>query len=388
MTQPDPASVPIRLTRKEARRIHEGLRLLREARYFKDHHDPYATVVSGYDKRHGFNDGRYDAELNRPLETAFSKSRSRSGTSKRLRMTAFEIAACMLGLRWTATRLRRDKFIPPGVKLDTLSAQIAMSKAGTWKRNRRQQVARVRPRYLAAVDRLMQKLENSRKRAKRAFLQAHGEVRYREMEERWKGHVRWVRVHLMEVGIRSWRAQQPGRKRLYGERFERWVGAVRKELEADKLPSPPEDELVAVVKKALRSAKRFQRTLSRSLSMSERQELLSEHIWNIINRNCLSWVKNKARQDLYDKIHRAAGIEVLEDTNEEKPQGKERKPLRRKKRAKQPGRLESGQSLQEAEEPIDGTAFQEVFQREIPPQGIGIRAQLAQARARRDSEGK
>ena len=332
--KPDPVIVPIRLTRQEARRIYEGLRLLPGARYLKEHPNPYATGIPGYDGRHGFDFGRFDAELNRPLETAFSKIRSISGTSKRLRMTAFEIAASMLGLRWTATRLKRGQFIPPGVKLGTLSTQIAMAKAGTWKRSQRRQIARVRPRYLAAVNRLMQKLENSRKRAKRAYLQAHGEVRYREMEERWKGHVRWVRVHLMEVGIRSWRAQQPGRKRLYGERVERWVGAVRKDLEADKLPSPPEDELVAVVKKALRSAKRFQRTLSRSLSMSERQELLSEHIWNIINRDCLSWVKNKARQDLYDKIHRAAGIEVLEDTNEEKPQGKERKPRRRKKRAK------------------------------------------------------
>lgn len=139
---------------------------------------------------------------------------------------------------------------------------------------------------------------------------------------------------MMEVGIRSWRAQSPGRKRLYRERVERWVAAVRKALEADKLPPPPEDELVAVVKKALRSAKRFQRTLGRSLSIPERHDLLSQHVWSIINRDCLSWVKYKARQDLYDRIQRAAGMEVVEDTIEEKSQRKKRRPHRKKSTAK------------------------------------------------------
>ena len=391
MTQPDQVSVPIRWTFKEARRIYGELCLLQRARHFREHPDPYAAVFTGYDGRLGFDYGRFDVELNRSLETAFAKIRSVSGTSKRLRMTAFEIAACMLGLRWTATRLRRGKFIPPGMKLGSLSAQVAMAKAGTWKRNRRQQVARVRPRYLAAVDRLMQKLENSRKRAKRAYLQAHGEDRYRETEERWKGHVRWVRVHLMEVGIRRWRAQQPGRKRLYRQRVQDWAAAAREALEADKLPPPSEDELVRVVKKALRSARRFQRTLSRrSLSIPERHDLLSEHVWNIIDRDCLSWVRSKARQDMYDTIYRAAGIAVLGDTDEEKPQGKERKPRGKKKKAKQPGRPDSAQALKEAENQTDGPAFQEAptafFQREIPPQGTEIRAKLAQARARLDSE--
>ena len=386
MTQPDRVSVPIRLKFQEARRIHEGLRLLQGARYFKEHPDPYATAIPGHDGRRDFDDGRFDAELNRSLETAFSKSRSVSGTSKRLRMTAFEIAACMLGLRWTTTRLRRDKFIPPGVKLDaTLSTQIAMAKAGTRKRNLRQQNARVGPRYLAAVKRLMQKLENSRKRAKRAYLQAHGEERYRELEKRWTGHVRWVRVHLMEVGIRRRRAQQPGLKRLYRQRVQGWVAAVRETLEADKLPLHSEEELVRVVRKALRSATRFRRTLSRrSLSIPERHGLLSEHVWKILDRDCLSRVRYKARQDMYDKIHRAAGTAIWENTDEEKPQGKETKPQGRKKRARQPGRLDSAQALQEAEKPIDGPAFQEAlaafFRREIPPQGTGIRAQLAQAR--------
>jgi len=346
VTKPDPVTVPIRLTRQEARRIYEGLRLLQVASYLKEHPALCPTVFLSYGGRHDFDHGRFDAELNRPLETAFSKIVSISGTSKRLQMTVFEIAACMLGLRWTATRLQRGRFIPPGVKLNVpLSTQVAMARGGRWKRSLDRQVARVRPRYLAAVKRLMQKLENSRKRAKRAYLQAYGEECYREYERRWKGHVRWVRVHMMEVGSRRLRAQWPGRKRRYRERFEDWVAGVREALEADKLPAPSEEELVRVVQKALRSAKRFQRTLSRSMSIPERRELLNEHIWNIIDRDCLSYVRNKARQDVYDRIYRAAGIDYLESTDEEKSEGKERKPQTKKNRVRQPGRHGSAQAL-------------------------------------------
>ena len=194
----------------------------------------------------------------------------------------------------------------------------------------------------------------------------------------------------MEVGIRSWRAQWPGRKRLYRQRVQGWVAAVQEALEADKLPAPSEAELVRVVKKALRSANRVRRTLSRSLSIAERQDLFSEHAWTIINRDCLSRVRNKARQDLYDRIHRAAGTAIWENTDEEKPQGKERKPRKKKKKAKQPGRFDSAQALQEAEKQIPRPAFQKAlaafFQREIPPQDIDVRTQLAQARAKLDSE--
>lgn len=70
------------------------------------------------------------------------------------------------------------------------------------------------------------------------------------------------------------------------------------------------------------------------MGIPERHDLLSEHAWRIIDRDCLSRVKYKARQDLYDKVQRPAGMEVVEDTNEEKPQRKKRRPRRKKTKAK------------------------------------------------------
>jgi hypothetical protein len=168
-------------------------------------------------------------------------------------MDSFELAACALGARVTAT-------------------QVQHGHLKAWRTD-----------HKAATQRLLAKLERYRKQGKRAFIRIRGRKNYTKEHRQWEQFVRWVRANL--VYCRCGRTRFPGLKRRREMILKDWRESVRRELPGFGLEVPSESELRDLVRRALRSARRVQRRLSLR-NHKENRALLNDHIWAFIARRC------------------------------------------------------------------------------------------------------
>ena len=197
--------------------------------------------------------GKYNQQDMSVLRRALIKLEAVSGGSKRLQMDPFELAACALGARVTAT-------------------QVQHGHLKAW-----------RVDHKAATKKLLAKLERYRKQGKRAFIRIRGRKNYTKEHRQWEQFVRWVRANL--VYCRCGRARFPGLKRRREMILNDWMESAHRELPGFGLEVPSESELRDLVRRALRSARRLQRRLSLR-NHTENRAMLNDHIWAFIARRC------------------------------------------------------------------------------------------------------
>jgi hypothetical protein len=129
------------------------------------------------------------------------------------------------------------------------------------------------------VRRVLNKLERIRRQAKRAFLRDRGWDAFGAERQRWQAWLRFVRSDLLSA---------MGKRPLFGSRrairkalLEECLETFRAELPAAGIEVPPERELRDLVKRALRSGRRYIRYYGRQ-TVRENPDLLQERLWNFV----------------------------------------------------------------------------------------------------------
>ena len=192
--------------------------------------------------------GRFDEELMQEIVLAAAELKGGSSSGRRAGLNTIQIRAGIL-----ATRVRLDKLreIAWGARKERRRARSEEVKAHV------QEVLGVdRPsldRKNEQAKRTIKALERHMKRANRALKKTIGTIAYREMMDRWRRHLKWVRLHLVyfrplpPVGHRG-RAQ-----RLLVDGFvqqaERWLRIK------GYIPPPPE-QLRHLMRLAIRYIRR------------------------------------------------------------------------------------------------------------------------------------
>ncbi|HEX7423140.1 MAG TPA: hypothetical protein VF311_04520 [Terriglobales bacterium] len=169
--------------------------------------------------------GTYDASfmaLLRRIRREFNEQLQISVSSHRVSLDAVELAVCALGVRLADQAMRRDILpTPPG-----------------WSRRTR--------------SRLLARLENLRKRAKRTALRCDpGD--YAERQGRWRELCRWLRAQLEDKPITTPNQQ---RRRYTRQCLDIAAALAKRELQLDGVPLPPDRDLRRHVSLALRNIRR------------------------------------------------------------------------------------------------------------------------------------
>ena len=215
------------------------------------HADPRAVFHEA-----GFDTGVYGTEQMAVVQTSLTKLEAVSGGGA-VELSAFEIAACVLGMRVTNSRLRHGHIKP-------------------WRAD-----------YKAACRQLEKKLEILRKRAKRRFVTANGQAPFAQASSRWRRFVRWVRVYLLYC--RCNRTKFPGLTRIrrmrVAERVRHFLGVLPDRLRHIGRAVPAEPELRQLIKQALRSVRRLERRRNqRGLGVSPEER--ERYVWIYVSQRC------------------------------------------------------------------------------------------------------
>lgn len=248
-----------RLTRDEAMLIRPGLfRIVVAHRKWQDAGRDMIPPGSVTPLPAPKDAGRYCAQHQAIiLHVAVIATNSFKVRSRRLRMNAFELAACILGVRATELMCRHGHLTP--------------CPAG----------------YKVRAQRLLKKLERLRKRAKRAYIRAHGPAAFAEASQKWHEYVRFVRRYFLYCTcnrIKKWvKGSRALRERLVND----WLIFFRKELAALDLKVPPDPRLRNLVRRALRSSRRALRVYGRSY-FHDRPGVMQERIRLFVVNRCLN----------------------------------------------------------------------------------------------------
>lgn len=212
-------TLSIQLTRNESLLVYPGMALL--SAIHKLWRETSELPMAHPDLRTGgCPRGQYEpafGELIVKLESTFAQSRFHRS---RLRLTVFELALCALAVRVTNTRVKHGHLM-------------------TWRRN-----------HDLATERLLRKLENARRCAKRAFIREFDKATFSAAGRQWRRMLVFMRNHFLRCRC-NFRVWTPG-LRIH---FRRIVSEYRgfaieglKRLDADL---PPETELLRLIRLAL-----------------------------------------------------------------------------------------------------------------------------------------
>jgi hypothetical protein len=272
MSQPA-NSVRISLSRAEIRLIRVGLNRIHQAHRFWEATGkmPYAHPRAIFNEA-GFERGTYSSEQMQIIQSNLDKLQAVAGRSGRLEVDAFEIAAFMLGVRVTKTMLRHGHI-------------------QAW-----------RPDGQAACQKLERRLENDRKRAKRALVPGCGRAAFADASRQWKRFVHWVRVHLLycPCGRTKYRGIGRIRRLRTAEQVSMYKQRLQRELPRHNYVVPPPPEFEKLVKQARRKARRWMRRRKKRGLPIEADEVW-RRIWHHVTDHC--------EQDItpYERLMKAMG---------------------------------------------------------------------------------
>lgn len=245
----------LRLTRNEASLIRPGLlRLVIAHRYWRNR----GTSMSSPARFISIPGRRDEGEFSpRCQSTAFhvtvAATMSFYAQSRRLYLNAFELAACILGVRVTEMVARHGHLEPRP------------------------------PKYKVRCRRLLKKLERLRKRAKCNYI--HGQEAFAEASHRWQQYLRFVRALFTFCTCNRTLSSDPAGRTQRKLIEDEWMKYFREELPARGLDIPPELELRKLVRRALRVGRRFICQCGRPVS-HEHHDLLKERRVNCGVRRC------------------------------------------------------------------------------------------------------
>ena len=255
MSRASRVAASFRLSRSEARLIHPSLRRIVSAhsqwgQSGKAGCSPRSSTSPHYRK----DEGEYNPLVLAIIARALEKTTVASDT-RRVYLDVFELAACILGVRATQTMIRHGHIEP-------------------WLRN-----------HSRAVQRPLSKLERIRKRAKRAFLRLHGSATFTASSQRWQRGLRFERSFFLSCACLHPPFGETSRRRRRKRMVASWVEKFRSELPAAGIGVPPEAELRDLVKRALRSGRRFIDYYGLKTAR-DHHDLLHERIWNFVADRC------------------------------------------------------------------------------------------------------
>ncbi len=258
MPHPDRIATSLRITRDEAMLIRPGLfRIVIAHRKWKERGAslvPPAPLGPDPNQR---NDGKYSAGYQMGiLHAAVVATNSFKARSRRLRLDAFELPACILGVRATEMMCRHGHITP------------------------------VPPQHTERTRRLLNKLERLRKRAKRAYIRAYGRVAFAQASLQWQQHVRFVRAFFLYCSCNRRPLVASEAKVRRRELVEKWVEFFQGELTELGLRVPPEAELRNLVKRAVRSGRRCFGSYGRRF-VRDHPGFLEERIRRFVVDRCL-----------------------------------------------------------------------------------------------------
>ncbi len=180
----------------------------------------------GFGLSGAFSPGKFDTELMKKVLAIYVHA-ARSKSTRLYLHSSIEIAACALGVR-VAVKGHAD-----GVQVLSV------------------------PRIKTASKRLLQRLENLRKCAKRSEVRDFDAESYKEVTGRWREFVQWLRVHYLEFDHtrlrRSRRLAHPPAARMI---FDELAAVAQAELIARKERVPARKMLRSYVSMALRYVRR------------------------------------------------------------------------------------------------------------------------------------
>lgn len=206
---------------------------------------------------HGFDRGQFHAPFLETMQQVLKVCGRNIQSGRTVRLSAVGLAACMLAVRICTRQVRHAHQTP-------------------WLEDHR-----------GATKLLLAKLERYRKRAKRAFVQLYSQADFTEESGRWKRFVRWVRVRLLDCPCDQSHFTTLRRKAgLTPKQMQNsWIEGFRTDLPEVGLRVPPEEELRNLVRRAIRSARRLQRSLGR-LAMRHDRDIFRKRIWKFVTERC------------------------------------------------------------------------------------------------------
>jgi hypothetical protein len=214
----------IQLTRTESLLVYPGMALI--SAIHKLWRETSELPMAHPDLRTGgCPRGQYEpafGELIVKLESTFAQSRFHRS---RLRLTVFELALCALAVRVTNTRVKHGHLM-------------------RWRRN-----------HDLATGRLLQKLENARRRAKRAFTREFGKGTFSAASRQWHRMLVFIRNHFLRCGC-NFRVWAPGLRNHFRRIVSEYRGFAIKGLKRLHAEIPPETELLRLIRLALAHIRR------------------------------------------------------------------------------------------------------------------------------------
>ena len=255
MSRASGVTASFRLSRSEARLIHPSLRRIITAhsqweQRGKDSCSPQSSTSPHCRK----DEGEYNPVVLAIIARALDKTGVASET-RRVHLDVFELAACVVDVRATQTLIRHGHIEP-------------------WLRN-----------HSCAVQRLLSKVERIRKRGKGAFIRLHGSAAFTASSQRWQRGLRFVRSFFLSCTCRHPPFGETSRGGRRKRMVASWVEKFRAELPAAGIGVPPEAELHDLVKRALRSGRRFFDYYG-LMTARDHHDLLHERIWNFVADRC------------------------------------------------------------------------------------------------------
>jgi len=243
------------LSRSEAKLIRPGLKHIVSAhsqpeQRGKDSYSPQSSTSPHCRK----DEGEYNPVVLAIIARALDKTGVASET-RRVHLDVFELAACILGVRASQTLVRHRHMEP-------------------WLRN-----------HSCAAQRLLSKLERIRKRGKRAFIRLHGSATFTASSQRWQQGLRFVRSFFLSCTCRHPPFGETSRRGRRKRILASWLEKFRSELPAAGIEVPPKAELRDLVKRALRSGRRFIDYYGLQTAR-DHHDLLHERIWNFVADRC------------------------------------------------------------------------------------------------------
>ena len=254
------STTSFRLSRAEAKLIRIGL----------------LRATSGHclwNARGRIDEGEYSAEhlaiVLRVIVTAtgsFPTTGCFTAESRRVRLDPFELAACLLAV-------------------PTAEMMVRHGHTQAWL-----------PNHKDATRRLLVKLERLRKRAKRAFIRVRGPATFTEASQRWQGFVRFARVYFLFCGCNRPRLPGGGSEALRKPLVQEWILYFREELPASGIRVPGDQELRDLVRRALRSARRFTADMG-LMTVRENGEFIRDRIKKFVTDRCRNRIEDGRRND-------------------------------------------------------------------------------------------
>ena len=255
MSRASSVTASFRLSRSEARLIRPGLRHIVTAHSEWEQRGKESCSPPSSTSPHNRKDeGEYNPLVLAIIARALEKTTIASDT-RRVHLDVFESSACVVGLRATQTMVRHGHMEP-------------------WLRN-----------HSCAVQRLLSKLERTRKRGKTAFIRLHGSAAFTVSSQRWQQGLRFVRSFFLSCTCRHPPFGETGTRGRRKRMVASWVEKFRLELPAAGIEVPPEAQLRDLVKRALRSGRRFIDYYGLKTAR-DHHDLLHERIWNFVADRC------------------------------------------------------------------------------------------------------